>query len=301
MPKEAADMAGYRQSHFNFIYGNQALLACTIGFILYKTGNFFILRQRPAELFSPGNYFTRLLMPALPPAGLYVPLALLALLCCTWLLGHPRAYGLRLVLTFQLLWLHAAQWSYGVFSHVGHLLLLAHLFSVFIPFDLARDRQEARLIHKAISWYYAGLLFTYGLSGMWKWAGLVYKLMLKPGDIHWLHPDASLLTARISFQSYDLPFYLLPAFSWPWVWQAGFILVLLVQTGCIVAAFRLAWRPGVGIALIFFHLINAVFFLTSFVLAPLVIACLFFPYHALFRKTYARFFSGPGALARRPG
>jgi hypothetical protein len=182
------------------------------------------------------------------------------------------------------LWLNVAQWSYGFFSHVAHLFLLAHLFSIFIPFKITTNRHEARIINRTLNWYYGGLLFTYTLSGLWKALGLFYKLCFKPLDVHWLHPDASLFNAVISFRNYDLAFDLLPVFAYPRFWQLSFVLVLLVQVLGVIAAFRWQWRVGVGLALIVFHVINAVVFATVFIIAPVIIALLFFPYHVLSPK-----------------
>lgn len=177
-----------------------------------------------------------------------------------------------------------AQWSYGFFSHVAHLLLLAHLFSIFISFRITTEKRGAEISNTTLNWYYGGLLFTYFLSGLWKWLGLFYKVFFKPTDINWLHPDASLFNAIISFYNYDLNFNLLPLFSYPLFWQISFILVLFIQIFCVLAAFRPQLRTGMALALIVFHIINAIVFATVFVIAPLIIACLFFPYYSICQK-----------------
>ena len=274
----------YLKNHYNFIYGNKALLLLTVGFSVFKLINFFYLRQRPAELFIPDNYFSKLLMPHLLRPEVYPIVAVFSIYICFYLLVKPEHYWLRLILTLQLLWLNMAQWSFGFFSHVAHLLLLAHLFLIFVPFKITTNKKEAQIIAETLNWFYAGLLLTYSLSGLWKWLGLAYKLFFKPTAVHWLHPDASLFNAVVSFRNYDLEFNLLPLFAYPLIWQAGFIIILLIQTFCILAAFQPQFRVGVGLALIIFHSINAVVFVTVFITAPLVLVCLFFPYHTLSGK-----------------
>lgn len=82
----------YIKNHFNFIYGNKALLVFTVSFLVFKLINFLSLRQRPAPLFIPDNYFGKLFMPHLPAPEVYITIAILAIFICFCLLIKPEYY-----------------------------------------------------------------------------------------------------------------------------------------------------------------------------------------------------------------
>ena len=242
--------------------------------------NFLELTGRPLELFVKENFIFEILCPAFPSSYIFYSPIIISLILSAVLIIRPDLYLLRLVLALLLIWINIPQWSYGKISHVSNILLLYHLFSMFIPFNQKVNTENARPINKIFTFVYAGIFFTYALSGIWKALGITYKVIFKPDEIHWLHPHASLYNTVVSFRNYDFTLggYESILRLYP-LWITGFIFILYIQLTCIFAAYRKPLLPWMGFFLILFHLINTISFLIVFYLAPLVIIALFFSYH----------------------
>ncbi|RIJ42632.1 hypothetical protein D1627_01890 [Pontibacter oryzae] len=272
-----------RRNGFNFFFGVMALRVFTLLWLFWTVKKYFLLLQRPLELFWQHNFYLNWLMPELPGKMLFLSItALAAILNLLQLIRLRNSAWLQLPLALCLLWLNLPQWSYGFLSHVNHLFLLAHLFLIFIPLHKHSWRQPDQYTSKAINWFYAGLLFTYTLAGLWKIPSILYKLLTSSPDVHWLHPDGALYNAFVSFRSYDLPLHFTKLFTAvPLVWQASFILTVYVQSISVFAAFRQQLRPWVALFLILFHVVNMLAFQTHFVVAICVLLCLFLPYDLL--------------------
>lgn len=272
-----------RRNGFNFFFGVMALRIFTLLWLFWTVKKYFLLLQRTPELFWQSNLYLNWLMPELPGKMLFLSItALAAILNLLQLIRLKSSAWLQLPLALCLLWLNLPQWSYGFLSHVNHLFLLAHLFLIFIPLEKYSWRQTDENTSKAINWFYAGLLFTYTLAGLWKIPSVLYKLLTSSPDVHWLHPDGALYNAFVSFRSYDLPLHFTKLFTEvPFVWQASFILTVYIQSISIFAAFRQQLRPWVALFLILFHVVNMLAFQTHFVVAICVLLCLFLPYDLL--------------------
>lgn len=270
---------------YNFYAANKGILLLTIGWLIFKIFNFFDLLHRPTALYEPMNYFAKLLMSTIPHPVVFVTVAVIGLAICCILLVKPDILYVRIFLTFILLWVNLFQWSWGVESVVSYTLLFSHLYTMLVPFD-SKDQEVTKIGHKVtmIKLFYAAILVTYTLSGVWKWIALVYKLVLKPEDVNWLSDSGALFNAVVSFRNYDFDYnWLLPFFCWPWLWKFAFLLMNTIQTFCLFAVNRIQLQPLVALAFVIFHIINSIMFATVFITAILVIIILFFPYH-LFRK-----------------
>ncbi|MCJ8164568.1 HTTM domain-containing protein [Pontibacter sp. E15-1] len=273
---------------FNFFIGTLALRVFSFVWLFWTVRKFQLLLQRPPELFWQLHQLPRLLMPTLPGEWLFYCIAGLAVALNGYLLVRARNQTLpQALLAVCLLWLNLPQWGYGILSHVNHTFLLAHLFLIFIPVNRASLSLPDHYLSKSIQWYYAGILFTYTLAGLWKIPALLYKLVIASPDMTWLHPDAALSNAFVSFRNYDLAFETTPFFTvFPVFWQASFVLAVYLQSVSVFAAFRQPLRPWIGLFLVLFHVMNMVAFQTFFVVATVVVLCLFIPYDAMFPRLF---------------
>ncbi|GAB3199496.1 hypothetical protein ABID22_002354 [Pontibacter aydingkolensis] len=278
---------------FNFFYAVQALRLFTFVWLYWTINKYQFLRQRPSKIFWYDHALPSLVMPALPAPLLFYTVVALVAACNLYQLLRQKNHTLcQALLALGLLWLNLALWGYGFLSHINHLYLLAHLLLTFIPLSKKSLPHASVYLHQNINWFYAGLLFTYTLSGLWKIPSLLYKLITNSGDIHWLHPQAALVNAVVGHRSLDLDFTLAPLFTeYVLFWQVSFLVVLYIQSASIFTASRQPTRPWMGLLLLIFHTVNMLFFQIYFVVASVAIICLFMPYNLLFSKKYKATFS----------
>ncbi|MHA6248299.1 hypothetical protein ACXYMU_10210 [Pontibacter sp. CAU 1760] len=275
---------------FNFYAGTLLLRAFSLFWLWWTFQQYQLLLRRPPALFWQPHQLLRLLMPTLPSEmAFYTVLGMAAASNGYQLLRGRNIPLLQGLLIGCLLWLNLPQWGYGYLSHVNHTFLLAHLFLTFIPVRPSALAKPDHYLSRSINWYYAGILFTYTLAGCWKIPALLYKTFIHSPDITWLHPDAALHTAFISHRNYDLPFHLQALFTaFPMIWQLGFVVVVYVQGTSLFAAFRQPLRLWVGLFLLLFHGLNMLVFQTYFVVASVVLVCLFLPYDVLLPRFYRK-------------
>lgn len=274
---------------FDYHYAYKAILILTLGWLFFQVYEYqSAWINRPSILFEADNYFGKIFMNTLPLPWIFHGIVVLSFCVASFLLWNEY-WWLRFVLAFCVSWLNLAQWSYGVLAGVGFLLIYAHLFSIFIPKVHSIKHEDRPFTLQSVKWFYIGIFFTYSLAGFWKLGGLLYKLISCIDCIHWLHPKAAWVTAAVSFRDYDFayPSIIFTLLGYPIVWQLGFILVILTQFCSIVVAFVPKIRVWFLVILVVMHVINSIFFCTTFVVQPLVVCCLLFPYHRLFKKKFA--------------
>jgi hypothetical protein len=218
-------------------------------------------------------------MPHLPEPWVFYSILLITAAITAWVLLRGGSVGLRLLHVVLLLYVNLPLWSYGFASHVSHLFLLAHLFGVFIQWQRPVYGQVSAEHSRGLQFYLLGLLLTYGWSGAWKIVGLVYKFGWQPGVVNWLHPDAALLNAIVSFRNYDEALHLVAwiAATKPF-WIFGFFVVLYIQLLSPLGAFRQWAHPWLAVGLVIFHYMNIVAFHTHFYTAPILMVLLLWPY-----------------------
>jgi len=280
---ESGKQYNYNIGFNNYFYAHRMLLIGTIGWIIYQLYTYTFISLRPQELFVQIHYFGKLFMPFFPSLMMSYSVGILSIFLILYLLVYKESIILRAILAFAIAWINLLKWSFGGQSHVGHLLILAHLFSIFIPTtkNIADNNKVA--IHKSIEWYYLGLLMTYTYSGFWKWIALIYKLF-KKGEISWLNPNAALYNSLIGYHESELPLENIPKFfTFPLFWQLSFLFMIFVLTFSFLAAFRKPLRVWIALLLIIFHIVNNLAFNVEFYTPLWVIFFLFFPYDKLFR------------------
>ncbi|MFD2515104.1 hypothetical protein ACFSRY_14625 [Pontibacter locisalis] len=278
---------------FNFFVSVQVFRIFTFVWIYWTIQKFILLQDRPKEIFWFNDKLVSWIMPALPGETLFYTIAGIAIAANLVQLVFLRNMVIvQLVLALCLLWLNLPHWGYGFLSHVNHTLLLSHLFLIFVPVSRHLLQAPDKYVHQAINWFYAGILFTYTLAGLWKVPSLLFKLVTFSPDAHWLHPYGALFNSFVSYRNFDLNFELETIFTeHVLLWQVSFLIVVYLQSISIFGAFRQPLRPWIGLLLIIFHVMNMLVFLTYFVVATLLIVCLFTPYSLILQPLYKRYYA----------
>ena len=257
----------------------QLLQVYTLAWLVHCAYNYTTVSLRPEVLFGPEHWFGRLFMPQLPEPWVFYGTLIVTAGVTVWVLWRGGSVGMRLIQVLLLLYVNLPLWSYGFASHVSHLFLLAHLFGVFIQWRRPVFGEVSPEYVRSLQLYLLGLLLTYGWSGAWKVVGLVYKFGWQPGAVNWLHPDAALLNAIVSFRNYDealIPVAWIAATKPFWIF--GFFVVLYIQLLSPLGAFRLWVHPWLALGLVIFHYMNIVAFHTHFYTAPILVVLLLWPY-----------------------
>jgi hypothetical protein len=268
-------------------YGDLAMRFVVFGWLIFQLYTYYLMSDRPMELFAPINWFDKLFMPSFPHWSI-------------WLLVWTSAFTLNILLYFKgdlkwqrivlgvlILWINCIRWKYEFFSHVGHIMVLYHLVGIFLPRKDLIDPSDEELIDysKGVKWLFSGLLIGYTFSGLWKVAGLVYKLILKPEQISWIHPLAMKLNSIVGYRDWDMPLDNIDAlYSVLIPWQIAFVLMLLLQVFSIFGGVRQQLTPYITLGNIAFHVINTLLIHIEFYLTPIVLLAVFFPYHLVFER-----------------
>ena len=264
----------------------------TFGWLVYQGAMWFGLSQRPAALYTPMVWLDKWLMPTFPSAWYFFGLIAAAAFCNGYLLFFKQNKRYYPIGQFVLFWLvsliHTMQWSYGFFAHVGHLFLLCHFLIFFLPKENDAFLTEKMKVEtaRAVQWFYAGILITYSMSGIWKVVGLLYRLWFTPDSPNWLSKEAAVINTIAAWVTWDMDMsHLFFLYRPAWLWQLLIVGMMLLQLLAVLAAFKLRWQAWVGAALILFHLHNLILLKISFHLITMLLLLLFFPYH-LFRKRF---------------
>ncbi|TAH26076.1 MAG: hypothetical protein EAZ07_05140 [Cytophagales bacterium] len=277
------------QNTFQFSKGIYFIQFLVLAWLISKAYNYHVISDRPNSLFEPMHLFGTLFMPRFPSPILFYSVILFGVFTTVYRIFNDDKTIIRILQLLIVVWVDVFQWSFGSDSAVAFILIYSLLFSLLIPSKLQDDHHDKIAVNKMIEYYFLGILITYSFSGLWKVIGILYKLILKPTDVHWLSPNAALYNAVVSYRNYDSPIEpILKYYQYPLFWQMSFLIVLFVQMFCWLAAYRLSIRLWCGFSLIIFHLVNALFFQTVFITAPLVLFIICFPYH-LFVKNTLRF------------
>lgn len=275
--------------HFQYYYADTFLRFFTYGWLIYQSFLYHILSDRPAILFTPMNWFGRAFMPEFPSLSIIVIIVLSAWLSNTLCLIKKQNVPARLILFFCILYLNSLNWNYGFFSHVGHLFVLAHFFTIFVPIQnpvksLGPDEETAT----SVQWAYTGFMASYSIAGLWKVLGLVAKFTISQEGISWLNSNASLYNSIVGHISWDLPLdsFTVQIFTIPYIWPIMFMVMLILQLCSFLSTIRLPLFFWIGFGTICFHLFNLIFMKIEFIITPIVLLILFFPYHIIFRDQY---------------
>jgi hypothetical protein len=269
---------------FNFFYADRCLRIFTFFWLFYQVYIYFQLQDRPKELFIQMNYFSRIFMSEFPSSAYFFSIIIIALIANGFSIKNSSSIVNKALLLFCIMWITCLKWSYGFASHVGHFFILTHFFCLFIPAKSPDSSNHGYHI-RAIRFFFLGLMITYTISGVWKFGGLIQKLVFHPNVIHWLHPQAALVNAVSGYRFWDNQLGdLLHAYHFPIIWQILFLVTLYLQMISCIASIRLPLFYWIGLGTIIFHIHNIVFMRTEFYVTPTIIAILFCPYHLIFKK-----------------
>ncbi len=276
--------------HFHFHHAEQTLRIFTFGWLVYQAYLYTKLSDRPDILFTPMNWFGYLFMPDFPSLSIYLSILFFTLIFNISCIIKRNDWRLRLLLFIHILYLNSLNWNYGFFSHVGHLFVLIHFFTIFVPVSNPSktgilDIDTAKSIRGA----YIGFMASYTISGLWKIYGLIARFTVSSDGISWLSNNAALYNSIIGHKSWDLPLDSLTVqiFTIPYLWPIMFLIMLILQLTSFLATIRLPLFFWIGFGSIGFHIFNLIFMKIEFIITPIILLILFFPYHKLFKKRYS--------------
>jgi hypothetical protein len=267
----------------NRYYGDLLMRFLLFGWLVFQFYTYFLMADRPLELFAPINWFDKLFMPSLPSSWVWTSIWISAFALNGLLVVRGEAFWPRILLAALVMYINCIRWKYGFFSHVGHMIVLYHLLGALLPRKrfFVDDLEEYA---NAIKWLYVGLLGTYTFAGAWKVIGLVYKMFWHPEQINWLHPLGMKLNSIVGYRDWDMPLEVINnLYQVNWPWQIAFVLMLILQVFSVFGALRPQLTLYVAIGNILFHLINSFLIHIEFYLAPMVLLVTFFPYHWVIR------------------
>lgn len=294
-------LEGARASAWAGYVADRCLLVFTFGWLLIRLDKHLRASLRPDFVYEPFVWLGQLVFPSYPPNVVWYGLfgvTACAVAICLW---RPRAVAARLAVALGVLLLMTPEYSFGKISHVNHLLLLGHLYALFLP--VARPTAETALGQaEAWAWYRVLLLFPYTMAGLWKVVDMTVRAVLKPG-MTWLHPDAVLISSVTAYRGMDLPLTmprLLESFHW--IGPFGYLLLTALLSVASLAAFRRPLLPLAIATITVFHLNNAFALNVQFFSTIIVAAVLLFPYDRLWPASggvsvVSRSFEGKGGGA----
>ena len=275
----------------DYYFSDFFLRIFSILWICYSVFSFHENLNRPKSLYEPIILFQKIFLPKLPSPILFYIITIASIFLCIYTIINKKII-FRIILFVLLLWLYAVKWNYNFFSHVGHLFLLTHLFTLFTPpIKLNKHENNNSLkikdFSEAIRWSLAGILVTYSMAGFWKFLSLFYKLIYKPDDINWLSENAVELNAAVSKRIWDehLSDFAINLYKIDYIWEIGTFFIFLVQLFAVLGAVNKKISYYVCSCLIIFHIYNIIYINTSFYVSIITLIIMFFPYHKI-KKCY---------------
>lgn len=276
--------------YFQFIHAERVARIFTYGWLIYQTWLYIVLSDRPDILYTPTHFLGQLLAPVFPSPAIYSSILIATFVCNTLSLCKIDSWLTRAFLFLGVLYLNNLNWNYGGFSHVGHLFVLFHFFTIFISDHDASDPDTSQKeLSNSVRWAYIGFMSTYTIAGIWKITGLIARFTFSTYGISWLSNNAALYNSIIGHKSWDLPLDSLTVqiFTIPYLWPIMFLIMLILQLTSFLATIRLPLFFWIGFGSIGFHIFNLIFMKIEFIITPIMLLILFFPYHKLFKKRYS--------------
>lgn len=255
-------------NRFNTFY--PLFIVYSLGWVLYELYCYHLFKQRPEELYVPMNYFSKLLIPQFPSPLYFYAIVVLSVLAGVLILFKDKSnIAYKAILCFGVLWLNTWHWSFGFASHVGHVFLLFHLLTLFIPVNKSFSSNEGLMVSSMIRIFLAGIVVIYTWSAAWKIIYIVYKLIYQPTAMTWLSEDAHLINAVSGhiIMEEDIGWKVL-LFQVPVIWTILFIGIVLFMLGLPVLVLNPHLLNSIFFILILFHVTNFVITRAEFVLVP---------------------------------
>ena len=277
----------------DYYYADVLLRIFTILWIGYVIFSYHENLNRPESLYEPIIWVQKWFMPTQPSLMAFYAIVIFSIsLSIFTIINKQIVY--RGILFLLLLWLNAVKWNYNFFSAVGHLFLLAHFFSIFIPpliiSKFNNDAFKIKQFSYAIRWSYAGILITYTMAGTWKFIALFYKIIFHPNKINWMHENAVELNAIVSARLWDemVSITMLNIYDIPYIWQIATLFIFCFQLIAVLGAFHKKVSFLVLTSLLSFHIYNMFFINTSFFVSSIVLLIILFPYHLFSNEDYSQ-------------
>jgi hypothetical protein len=276
---------------FDYYYSDILLrvftIFCIVNIIIQYNENI----KRPDSMYEPIIWLQKLLASTqLTQLQFYILILLSIGLCIITIFNRKIIY--RILLFLLVLYLNTIKWNYNFFSHVGHLLILAHFFTIPIPIRKGLlNKNQKKITSNTIKWSLAGVLITYSMAGFWKISTLIYKLFYKPNEINWLSEDAVELNSIVNLRTYDetLSNNLLAIYKIPYIWEISTLIIFFVQLFAVFAVFNKKISYFILIGLVTFHIYTTLFLNIFFYTSAFVLIILLFPYHLIFKKRFEKF------------
>ncbi len=275
---------------FNVAVYQKVLLILTFFWIVFIANDYSALTLRPESLYYPIWGFQKVFLPNLITPFLFYSLILSSLVLTVFCFFNKRVF-VGLLLTVLVAFLNAVRWSYGATTHVGHVFILAHLFSFLLP-DYFKVTKVSKFDRSLIKLSGLGVLITYSMAGFWKFLSLfVFVIRRKYDEVSWLHKDAVELNAIVNRRSLDntVSNVMLSLYEVPHIWEVLTVFVFTIQFTVVLAVFYRKYSYLVLIVLVSFHLYNVFFLDIVFYLAPLVLISLLLPYHLILNVKFRNF------------
>lgn len=252
--------------------------------------NYKDLINRPKELFEPIVWIQKLLISTVPNTFIFYSILVLSIILCVVTIFN-KAILYRLLLFVLLLYLNTIKWNYNFFSHVGHLFILAHFFTIFIPpiKSIKHISSEEKINYaNSIRYAFAGVLMTYTFAGIWKFAVLFYKLLFDPTSLNWMSKNAVEFNALLSARLWDeqISPIMIKIYEIPFLWQFLTLLIFAFQLIAVLGAFNKKIAIPILFALVLFHIYNMLFINTYFFTSLFTLIILFLPYHRILKRRF---------------
>ena len=276
---------------YNYAVAYKLLMVFTILWLCYIIHDYIIISQRPNVLYQPIWGFQKLFMPKLVSSWVFGGVVLISLFLSIYSF-FKKHIVYSLLLFIAVLWLNAIRWNYGSISHVGHIFVLGHLFSVVIPNYYTYSKKLTIYDVYLVKVSLLGVLVTYSMAGFWKFVSLIltiYKGELS--QVSWLHKDAVELNAIVGKRTLDnlVSEFMMEIYQLPYIWEVSTVLVFVVQLTAVLAILNRKYASIVMFVLVCFHLFNTFFNDIVFNVAPIILLILLFPYHLIFKSDFHKF------------
>ena len=285
-------------------YADRAMLSITVVWLGIRYFEWRRIILRPEGIYDQKMWLGQLVFPELSGSTVFYFLFIASLALTILCFVRPQSILWRVLLAISLLLVSVPGQGYGHIEHTGHLLLLAHIYSIFRPAGRPERGDSAVHRNRGYTWYLLGLLAVYTASGLWKVVDLTVRDVLKPG-VNWLHPDAMLSTSIASMRGVDLGMTVPQIVdSIAWAFPIGYVVLTLIFAGSFIGAFRRPFLLIVVPTVVAFHILNAVVMYVLFIITIFVAVAVLTPYElfvpAIRRQLVpvaARNFSGRGGDA----
>lgn len=241
---------------------------------------YLIFLNRPKEFYYSTIGIQKLLFPSFPEKFYFISLIIITALFLLISIFKPKViYNIIVFLLIATINLPLA--AYHKIGHHNHLFVLSFFFGIFL---LPQKLKKEDYIY--VQYFYAGLLMSYTLAGIWKWISIFKDIIMQSPSISWIELNAAKLNTLVNFHVIDKtpPEWMMSLYSYEKLWVIITIFGILTQALSIIGAFSRKYLTFAMLFLISFHIYNIYFVKADFTIAIITVIILFFPYHLFYRE-----------------